>query len=280
MTGFKNLKYAIVSGMAIFFVSHLLLVSEVKAQGSQFDDAIELEELYDRFESEEVQRTESRRRTQQPRRAEIDPVSISELAILSPFEDIAVIQRKYLPRTNRLEMSASGQISVNNAFFNNFGLSLRLGYAFQEKYGVEAVYTAMASSKRDVTDGLERRQSISTESLVQPESYMGVAFKWTPIYGKMAWFQRQIVPFDLYFTPGLGMTKTAIGETETTLSLGIGQLFAISQSSGIRWDFSWNMYQATVRPTTAGVTTTETTNHSDLLFSIGYSFFIPEAKYR
>lgn len=276
----KNLNFVLYSLLGIGLMSVFALGTNSHAQGSQFDDAVELEELYDQFETQEVRRTESQRRVEQARRADIDPVSISDLGDLAPFEDIAVIQRKFLPKTNRLELSGLGLLSVNNAFFNNFGLSLRLGYAFHEKYGVEATYTAMASAKRDITDGLEKRQRISTESLVEPESYMGLSFKWTPIYGKMAWFQRQIIPFDLYFTPGLGMTKTALGENETTLSLGVGQIFALSKSSGVRWDFAWNFYQATIRPNTAGSITNETTNHSDLLFSIGYSFFIPEAKYR
>src|SRR5690606_4684828 len=110
----------------------------------------------------------------------------------------------------------------------------------------------------------------------EPESFYGAVFKWSPIYGKMAWFQQKIVPFDIYFTPGFGISTTGLGTTETTITMGVGQLFALSKSFGVRWDFIWNYYQAEVE--LDGVR--QKNNHSDLLLSVGLSYFIPEATYR
>lgn len=243
-----------------------------------------LEELYDKFEDQEVQQSKARQkaeRAQEEKHAVPKELSkISELGRLSPFEDIAVIQRRFLPKTNRFELSASGAISTNNAFFNNIGLGLRVAYYLQEKYGIEGTYMFVGSSERPITEGLKKEQKIDTHSLVEPESYMGIAFKWAPIYGKMAWLGKTIVPFDLYFTPGVGMTKTALGENETTFSIGTGQLFAIGKSHAVRWDFTWNFYSATTRYQEGGATVSKSDNHNDLFLSIGYSFFFPEATYR
>jgi outer membrane beta-barrel protein len=267
-----------------------------------------LEEIYDRFESESssdaglsgagtsgsgergrggtqgtqgtasggsTDKADQLGRDQKEQAAEKKIDSVAELGNLAEFKDIAVIQKKYLPRTERFELSGNIGVSTNNQFFNNIGVGARLAYAFTEKYAVEGTYLFLTSSERDITTGLKDR-NIQTQSFVEPESYTGVSFKWTPVYGKVAWFEKKIIPFDLYFTPGIGVTSTATGGSETTFSLGAGQLFALSKSTAIRWDFVWNFYQAQVRVDGRD----QSQNQNDLFLMIGYSFFFPEAKYR
>lgn len=170
-------------------------------------------------------------------------------------------------------------ISTNNAFFNSLGAALKAAYYFKQKHGLEFKYAFLSNSERDVTKNLESKQNISTRSLVQPEAYMGVAYKWQPVYGKMALFDTKIVPFDIYFAPGVGITQTAEGNAPT-ISLATGQLFALSKSWGVRWDFMWNFYTADVVETTSGVSSETTTFHSDLFLMVGVSFLFPEATYR
>lgn len=240
-----------------------------------------LEDLYDKLETEESKQQEKkdaadRKEKREEKAREKELSKLSELVELAPFEDIAVIQRRFLPKTSRFEASGSGTVSTNNQYFNNLGLSARLAFYFQEKYGVEATYMFMTSTERPITKGLIDNQHIKTESLVQPESFFGATFKWSPLYGKMAWFQQKIIPFDLYFTPGFGMTTTSTGGAEPTVTMGVGQLFALSKSLGVRWDFIWNFYNTDV--VVSGVT--ESRTHSDLLLGVGVSFFFPEATYR
>jgi len=237
-----------------------------------------LEEIYDRLEDESAKSKTTAPQTpdaSKEQKVEKQIESISDLGKLAAFKDIAVIQRKFLPRTQRFDLSGSFIINTNNQFFNNIGLGIKLGYSFNEKYGIEGVYNFLTSSPRPVTKGLEERQ-IDTESFVEPEGYMGLNFKWTPVYGKIAWFEKKIIPFELYFTPGFGMTQTARGSSDSTFSLGFGQLFAMSKSTAIRWDFNWNFYQSEVRINSVP----QTQNQNDLLLMVGYSFLFPEAKYR
>lgn len=242
-----------------------------------------LEELYDRFEDQEVRQNQEIRREQTPQPSSQarpkEMSTVSDLSALAPFQDIAIIQRRFLPKTKRFEISGSGAINTNNAFFNNIGVAARLAFYFQEKIGIEGTYLFLSSSERPITTGLKEDQSISTASLVEPESFYGVNLKWAPLYGKMAWLGEKIVPFDIYFTPGFGVTSTALGKSHTTFNIGVGQLFALTKSSGLRWDLNWNFYQAETIPT-AGSTATSTSNHSDLVLTVGYSFFFPEATYR
>ncbi len=259
-------------------------VARAQTAGSKSEDT-ELEALYDRFESDEVarenrvkqEREKKTEKTRSDEEAEKNISRISDLGELAPFEDIAVIQRRFLPRSQRFELSAMGLISTNNQFFNNLGIGLRGTYYFREKYAIEGIYQFLTSTERDITKGLKDNQNIATDSIVEPEGYMGVAFKWSPIYGKVALFQKKIIPFDVYFTPGIGMTKTALGENESTVSLGVGQLFALSKGTSVRWDLNWNFYNATVKFDDG---TSATKAHNDLLLMVGYSFYFPEATYR
>ena len=123
--------------------------------------------------------------------------------------------------------------------------------------------------------------NIETRSLVVPKSYMGVNFKWVPVYGKMALVEKKIVPYDIYFTGGLGLTGTGEKSGELTYSFGMGQIFGYSKSLAFRWDLKWNMYSATVQDrNSAGDLVEKSGNHNDLFLSFGASFFFPEATYR
>jgi len=128
--------------------------------------------------------------------------------------------------------------------------------------------------KRDSVKGLLDR-GIQTQSFVTPKSYYGLDFKWSPIYGKMTWLNKSIVPFDMYFSAGLGSTATGEAGTDTTLHLGAGQIFAITQGTAFRWDISLNSFYA--KSLVAGGTSTL---YNNLLVSLGVSFFFPEATYR
>lgn len=246
------------------------------------DDKAGLEELYDQYENVEdqqkskKQKEDMQRQSEGERRAEKELNKLSELSELAPFDDIAVIQRRFLPKTSRFELSGSLITSTNNQYFSNFGIDARIGFYFQEKYGIEGIAKYVTSSERPITQGLVDNQNIQTDSLVQPTGYYGAAFKWTPVYGKIAWFQHKIIPFDLFFTPGFGITTTKDSGSNPTFSLGIGQLFALTKSFGVRWDFNWNTYSADV--TVEG--STQSKSHSDLFLGIGVSYFIPEATYR
>jgi outer membrane beta-barrel protein len=276
------------SKSAVFLIAVIIaLSSSARAQILPREDKTPdagMEDLYDKFENQESKNAQKKTQESKKEKAEakpnVEPNKLSELGRLSPFEDIAVIQKRFLPKTGRFEVGGGGSFSTNNAFFNDIGANLRLGYYFNEKYGIEGMYQYISSSKRPITSGLIDHQNIQTESLVEPKGFYGAMFKWSPIYGKMAWFQQKIVPFDIYFTPGIGMTQTATGGSNSMVMLGAGQLFAMSKAFALRWDFNWNYYSSSVNVTTGGVTSKETTTHSDLFLGVGVSFFFPEATYR
>lgn len=210
-----------------------------------------------------------------------DLKELSDLVKLAPFEDVAVIQKRYLPKTGRFEFFAGPSLILNDPFFLGYGANLRLAYYFREKYGVELVGVLLDVKERGVTTDLKEKRGVKTSAIVSPKNYVGLDFKWVPIYGKMTLSNETIIPFDMYFSLGAGSTGTNQGISETTAHLGTGQIFAMGKATAIRWDLSLNMFNGRYNEEqTNGTFNQKTGFFNNLLMTVGMSFFFPEATYR
>jgi hypothetical protein len=116
------------------FSSHVL---------AQEDGSIdEIEGLF-KEEAEEDDRIDRRsiKREKKASKKEEEPQEIQDLKKLETFSNIAVIQKRYLPKTGRFEFYFAGATNLNDAFFVGNGLNARFGYYFSEKWGIEAMYS-------------------------------------------------------------------------------------------------------------------------------------------
>ncbi len=235
---------------------------------------IEAEDIYDKADSAPDKKSAPRERGE---KVQPEAQNLSDLAKLAPFSDIAVIQRRFLPKTGRFEATATGFTNLNNPFYSAYGVGLAFAYYLQEKYAVGLLGQFATTAARQVTTDLEKKRGISTSNLVTARGFFGANLKWNPIYGKITWLNKTIVPFDLNFDLGLGMTQTTSNQSEPTLHLGTAQVFAYSKAMAFRWDLGINTYQATVTDDLGK--TTKLTQY-DLFLGIGVSFYFPEATYR
>jgi outer membrane beta-barrel protein len=196
----------------------------------------------------------------------------SELGQLAPFAEVSVIQKKFLPKTGRFQFFGGASLTTNDPFYNTTGLTLRTAYHLTETWSIELNYMTLGSTESRSTKELLEVQNISTDSLAYTKQYLGAAIQFTPIYGKFALYNNKIVPFDHYFAIGTGSTKTQSKDNISTLHLSTGQVFAVTKAWAVRWDFTWNFFSAKA--------INEEGNINNLIFSLGASFFFPEAKYR
>ncbi|MCB0377555.1 MAG: outer membrane beta-barrel domain-containing protein [Bdellovibrionales bacterium] len=270
--------------MKKLFILLLLVYSPTLfAQDAKDDASIdEIEGLFNETEEEDVRSA----RPSAPEKAESEGPKVKDLADLSKletFDDIAVIQRRYLPKTGRFELYIAGGTNLNDSFFVGNGINLRFGYYLSERWGIEGIYSYIQNDNRDVTNELLNR-GVNTEGMVATDQYMGADIKWTPIYGKYAYFNEKIIPFDLYFSAGMGMTTPKLGDSAANTSfspdqaltyrVGTGQIFALTKWMAFRWDLSWHFFSAK-----STINSSESL-HNNLFLNVGLSFFFPEAKYR
>lgn len=276
----------------IIFVLLLCFTSLAFSQEEGNSSVDEIEGLFK--EDAEIDDRQDRRNVRQKKKKkkEKEAKEISDLKKLETFDDIAVIQKRYLPKTKRFEFFFGGGTNLNDAFFVGNGITLRLGYNFAEKFGVEGIYSYIQNDNRDITNELLGR-GVNTEGSVSTDGYYGIDFKWTPIYGKYAYFNEKIIPFDLYFTVGLGKTDPKFVNSSTsvtqlsvespyTLKFGTGQIFAITKWMAFRWDIAMHLIQAETESldTNTNQVTSSSSFNNNLFLNVGLSFFFPEANYR
>ena len=206
--------------------------------------------------------------------------TVSDLNSLAPFSDISVIQKRFLPKTERFQLFGALGITTNSPWFLNAGGKVNFGYGFSEKWAVELTGMFLTSSEKDSAKQIRSNNSLEPERFVLTKSHLGLDLVWSPIYGKITSHNNEITPFDMYFSGGVGQANTTSQEKSvTTFHAATGQIFALSKSVAFRWDYSWYMYQAT--PQLDSLTATpEKNSYNDLIFTAGVSFFFPEAGYR
>lgn len=197
----------------------------------------------------------------------------SSLGKLAPFSEVSVLQKRYMPKTSRVQLFGGYSLITNDPFFSTTGLTAKISYFFTEAWGIEGNYFNLSTAQRDSTKELVDIQGVNADGLVYTKNFTGIDVVWVPIYGKMSYFNQKIIPFDLYFSLGYGTTSTHSDEKPGTWHLASGQIFAITKSFALRWDFSWNFFNA------KGIEQT-TASYNNLFLTVGASFFIPEAKYR
>ena len=138
--------------------------------------------------------------------------SVKDLSLylnnLSPFSDIVVIQRRYLVKTGRFEFSPSALLLFSNEFFINAGLGGNLAFYPLEKHGLELRGFYTAEFRRSVWIDMWEKLGIVSSVLGDRTIYfIGLVYKWMPIYGKIAWFDDKIIPFEMSFFLGGGITR-------------------------------------------------------------------------
>lgn len=199
--------------------------------------------------------------------------SMSNLKQLEPFEDIGVIQKKYLQKTKRFELFLAPTTTLNDPFFVNWGGAGRLGFAFSEQLSIEFTYLTLNTNRRDVNNDLLAR-GVEASSLVAPKGYTGGSVRWSPIYGKFGVMDKQILHFDMFFSAGAGITQTNQNQSPATLSLGAGQIFALTRNFAMRLEIDWNMFYY-------DSTATKKKEFADNVYLLfGISWYFPNARSR
>ena len=265
----------------------LLLSGRVFAQGLPGSDVGqsppsnaggELEELYDKDDQATAAKPQAKpAKKDEAKEVVPDAKNLSDLAKLAPFTDVAVIQRRFLPKTGRFEASVNGFTNLNNPFYSSYGAGVDLAYYIREQWALEAIGDFSFTNARQVTNDLASNRNITTSNLMTSNGFYGAAIKWNPIYGKMTWLNQNIVPFDLNFSLGGGMTSTTDSQMLGTFHAGSSQVFALSKDWAVRWEFDWNLYQGNA---TNSYGQSMKVTQSDIYLGIGVSFYFPGASYR
>jgi len=215
---------------------------------------------------------------------EVKSLTFQDLPKLSAFSDISVIQKRFMPKTNRFQVYGGLDFLTNNPFFDSYGFNGRFSFFFTETMGLEIGFWRHDVTPKTVTLDLYSKYKITTKTMLSNLGYVGASFLYAPFYGKMTFLDKIIIPYDLYFSVGAGTSETSyIDKTAPSIHLGTGEIFSITKSFAWRWDLSYVTYTARVPDvTTTGdlVDSGKKQAVSDLYLGVGLTLLFPGASYR
>ncbi len=180
---------------------------------------------------------------------------------LDPDKKIYVLQNRKFRKAGGAQVFLLGGMGLGENFRKAFQYQPRLGYWFNEDFGLEAFYTGRFNSTNSAYGSLSR--SIGSGGATSPyireiNSQFGALFNWAPWYAKINVFNT-ILYFDWYFSMGLGSMGTEVGpktkadlptqwkaENLFAVYLGTGHLFHLSERFMVRLDFLAHFYSASI----------------------------------
>ncbi len=186
-------------------------------------------------------------------------------------KDYFIVQRNYMPKTERWQFNGAFSVIPNDVFFRTMGAQGKATYHFSEKLGLEFSLASFFSVKSDELKNMESSQNVTARQNTV-RTIFGMSGYFNHIYGKFALQNRKIIPFEVYETLGLVMVQDSNG-VQAGVQAGLGELLSVGRSQAIRVDLSLIVYNAKNQSGQSSITNL-------LILNFGYSKFYPEPDYR
>lgn len=245
------------------YIVLVIICSQANAQTSN-DEVGELESALEREDQLKQKKNKI------PAKEFKQQINYSDIKTATPFSDLAIVQKNYMPKTNRLQFNFGLALVPSDIFYNSIGGDLKLGFHFNETWGLELQGVFLSSSKAKATRDIESKQSVQVSNLVQLKSFLGANIYYSNIYGKTALWDRKIFPFEIYQTLGAGIVQTGLSSA-TGIRVGLGELFVLGKDSAVRLEISALFYNA------KNITGAQELNNS-LFLTLSYERFLTAVK--
>lgn len=215
--------------------------------------------------------------------------SLYEFSWLDKDKEIYVLQNRKFRKDGRVYVGGTLGKTLNGAFIDAYGGSVRAGYFFKEDWGIELLYGKNTGEESDTAKGVKEQGAVPFYRKI--DTYMGGMLTWSPFYSKINTFNK-IFYYDWLFGAGVASITTKDNRnkfdtasvdrdtltSESTMG-GIwntGFRFYISDSWSVRLDFTGMHYSANRqrKPTgsTAQIKSSSMYSNFDLGLGLNYAF--------
>lgn len=192
---------------------------------------------------------------------------------VSRDDRVKAVQRKHFLKKGRLEVVPNFAISLNDAFFTKVGGGVAANYHLADSLALSFHYNKFGIAQSDNVRVAKRElRSLLLSSKLDWDA--GVDFMWTPIYGKLAWFNT-IVQYDLFLITGVGgaWSQTSgdpVGDgIHPAVDVGVGQRFALADWMAVQFWVKQLLYAD--RPQDRQISEIQKV----LTMNVGLSFWLP-----
>lgn len=141
---------------------------------------------------------------------------------------IRVIQQRPVIKAGRFEVQLLGEASIADVMFRHLSVGTNMYYHLSEEWALGGAYRHYFSEESSLLGDVTDKFEVFPERAVMRWS-AGLDATWTPIYGKLAFFDDQIVHFDMHLIVGAGVTQTSRTSTPHVMgTVGLGGRLLIS----------------------------------------------------
>lgn len=156
-----------------------------------------------------------------------DGLAVPADRVFTAVDRVKVVQRKLILKQGRLELAPAFSVSINDPFFTKVGGGASAVYWLADTLGVFAdVFYLQTMESENATLARQALRANLLESRLRLLTAVG--FQWSPIYGKVAWFNDDIIHFDVFFSGGFGVATSSTG-THMATTIGAGQRYMVNR---------------------------------------------------
>lgn len=123
----------------------------------------------------------------------------------------AVVRNKHFYKSGRFELTGTAGVMPYDSVINHYMFGGRLDWHLSDHYGWEIVDLQVAfPSVTGFTTNLVSSKGLSNLQTVKLKTMVASNFLLSPVYGKIRFFGRQTLYFDVYLVAGIGMANTEV----------------------------------------------------------------------
>lgn len=192
--------------------------------------------------------------------------------------EFKVVQNRTYTKAGRFALTPSYGLLLGDSYSKSSAMSLAFNYYFSERTGLELSYIGMTPINTPLTDAFVSRYGTYPNHGKVRGSF-GAGFNWIPIYAKLSLLEKQIIYFDMSFTPGIYMVQydqqVATGtSTQSVPAIGIdvAQHFYLNKTFAIRMDLKNRLFNEDVKEFSTGAANSTKLTHT-AIFMLGVSIF-------
>ena len=163
--------------------------------------------------------------------------SLYEFSWLDKDKEIYVLQNRKFRKDGRVYVGGTLGKTLNGAFIDSYGGSVRAGYFFKEDWGIELLYGKNTGEESDTAKGVKEQGAVPFYRKV--DTYMGGMLMWSPFYSKINTFNK-IFYYDWQF--GLGVATITTKDNRTKFDVPPSNTLTSESSMGAIWNTGFRFY--------------------------------------
>ncbi len=211
--------------------------------------------------------------------------SLYNFSWLDKDKEIYVLQNRRFRKDGKVYIGGNLARTINGAFIDSYGASVRGGFFFQEDWGIELLLGKGMGKENTTAKGIREQGTVPFYRKIN--TYMGGMLMWSPFYSKINTFNR-IFYYDWLFGAGVANVSTEdnrkrfINQNDSSMttdsSIGLvwttGMRFYINDHWSVRLDFTGLNYRSERfgKPTTSATVKKKTDYFSNYDVGVGLNF--------